>query len=125
MHDQNRMPFIGAFESTYLPAHDVDVLETSGHTERWLADLELMKGAGITKLRYPIRWHRIEAERGTYDWARQTWCWVTSVMRASVRSWISFTTPATRHGSEEVSRTATSAAPTWTSAWPSPSAIPG
>ncbi|MDQ4058392.1 MAG: family 1 glycosylhydrolase, partial [Actinomycetota bacterium] len=61
--------FIGAFESTYLPAHDVDVLESSGHVNQWKQDLELMRACGITTLRYPIRWHRIEAEQGRYDWA--------------------------------------------------------
>ncbi len=60
--------FIGGFESTYLPAHDVDVLESSGHTERWQEDLRLMKESGISKLRYPVRWHRIEQEDGVYDW---------------------------------------------------------
>jgi beta-glucosidase/6-phospho-beta-glucosidase/beta-galactosidase len=62
------LEFIGAFESTYLPAHDVDVLETSGHVDRWQADLELMAACGISRLRYPIRWHRIEEEAGRFDW---------------------------------------------------------
>jgi beta-glucosidase/6-phospho-beta-glucosidase/beta-galactosidase len=61
--------FIGAFESTYLPAHDLDVLETSGHTVRWRDDLDLLAEIGIRRLRYPIRWHRVEQERGIYDWA--------------------------------------------------------
>jgi len=60
--------FIGAFESTYLPRHDVDILETSGHVRRWQADLALLRETGITRLRYPIRWHRIEAEPAAYDW---------------------------------------------------------
>jgi len=62
------MEFIGAFESTYLPAHDTDVLELSGHTERWQKDLDLLEAAGVTRLRYPVRWHRIEAEPGHYAW---------------------------------------------------------
>ncbi len=69
MPDQNPMPFIGAFESTYLPAHDVDILETSGHVTRWREDLELLRAHGVTRLRYPIRWHRIETSPSTYDWA--------------------------------------------------------
>ena len=60
--------FVGAFESTYLPAHDVDVLETSGHTRLWRQDLELMRACGVTRLRYPVRWHRVEREPGRYDW---------------------------------------------------------
>ncbi|MDP9386326.1 MAG: family 1 glycosylhydrolase [Actinomycetota bacterium] len=68
MHELSRMPFIGAFESTYLPAHDVDVLETSGHATRWRDDLDLLRAHGVTRLRYPIRWHRIEPAPGAYDW---------------------------------------------------------
>ncbi|HUR23204.1 MAG TPA: family 1 glycosylhydrolase [Acidimicrobiales bacterium] len=45
--------------------------ETSGHIARWRADLELMLGCGVTRLRYPIRWHRIQPDRRTFDW-RQT-----------------------------------------------------
>jgi beta-glucosidase/6-phospho-beta-glucosidase/beta-galactosidase len=61
--------FIGAFESTYQPAFDVDVAETTGHASRWRADLELLLSCGVTRLRYPVRWHRIEHRRRTYDWA--------------------------------------------------------
>lgn len=60
--------FIGAFESTYLPGHDVDVLETSGHVQRWRQDLALVEECGIRRLRYPVRWHRVEQEQGSYDW---------------------------------------------------------
>ncbi|MGH9266062.1 MAG: family 1 glycosylhydrolase, partial [Acidimicrobiales bacterium] len=60
--------FIGAFESTYQPAFDVDVAETTGHVARWRADLELLVGCGVTRLRYPVRWHRIERDRRRYDW---------------------------------------------------------
>ena len=34
----------------------------------WRADLELMLACGVTRLRYPIRWHRIQANRRTFDW---------------------------------------------------------
>jgi beta-glucosidase/6-phospho-beta-glucosidase/beta-galactosidase len=61
--------FIGAFESTYLPAQDVDVLETSGHVASWRADLDLLRSCGVRRLRYPVRWHRIESEPGRFDWA--------------------------------------------------------
>jgi beta-glucosidase/6-phospho-beta-glucosidase/beta-galactosidase len=60
--------FIGAFESCYLPQHDVDILESTAHVERWRDDLALLRGAGVTRVRYPIRWHRIEQTRGRYDW---------------------------------------------------------
>ncbi len=31
---------IGAFESTYLPGHGVDVVETTGHDRLWRDDVE-------------------------------------------------------------------------------------
>ncbi|MDP9441239.1 MAG: family 1 glycosylhydrolase [Actinomycetota bacterium] len=60
---------LGAFESTYLPRHDVDVAETTGHTKRWKQDLGLLASLGVRRLRYPIRWHRVERAPGDYDWA--------------------------------------------------------
>lgn len=42
--------------------------ETSGHVDRWRADLELMVACGVTRLRYPVRWHRIQPDRRTFDW---------------------------------------------------------
>ena len=68
MPSAQSLPFIGAFESTYLPAHDVDIVETSGHSVLWRQDLELLRAHGVTRLRYPIRWHRIEPRPGEYDW---------------------------------------------------------
>lgn len=63
------IPFIGAFESTYLPRHDVDVLESTEHTRRWREDIDLMHETGVRTLRYPIRWHRVEQRRGKHDWS--------------------------------------------------------
>lgn len=63
-----RIDFVGGFESTYLPRHDVDVFESTGHSEQWRRDLLLMRTCGVRRLRYPVRWHRIEAEPGRYDW---------------------------------------------------------
>lgn len=60
---------IGGFESTYLPRHDVDVAETSGHVQRWREDLDLLAACGVRRLRYPVRWHRIERQAGVFDWA--------------------------------------------------------
>jgi beta-glucosidase/6-phospho-beta-glucosidase/beta-galactosidase len=62
------LEFVAAFESTYLPAHDVDVVELSGHDTRWRADLDAVAAAGVTRLRYPVRWHRIELEPRRYRW---------------------------------------------------------
>jgi beta-glucosidase/6-phospho-beta-glucosidase/beta-galactosidase len=65
------IPFIGAFESTYQPEHDRDVIETTQHDVRWRDDLRLMAASGVERLRYPIRWHRVERDPGVFDW-RQT-----------------------------------------------------
>ncbi|HEX2576083.1 MAG TPA: family 1 glycosylhydrolase [Aquihabitans sp.] len=59
---------VGGFESTYLPAHDRDVAEVTEHDRRWRDDIGLLQGAGVRRLRYPIRWHRVEATAGSYDW---------------------------------------------------------
>ena len=70
MSGHGRVPIemIGGFESTFMPAHDRDVAETTGHAERWRADLELLAATGVRRLRYPIRWHRVEEVEGTFDW---------------------------------------------------------
>src|SRR3712207_6043593 len=51
-----------------MPAHDVDVMETSGHVTRWREDLGTMRRLGITRVRYPVRWHRVEPEEGCFRW---------------------------------------------------------
>lgn len=65
------IPMIGGFESTYQPAFDVDVAESTGHIARWRDDLDLLRASGVEELRYPVRWHRVEREPGVFDW-RQT-----------------------------------------------------
>ncbi len=62
------MEFLTGFESTYMPLHDTDVLRVTRHDERWHDDLTMVRDTGIRRLRYPIPWHRIERERGRYDW---------------------------------------------------------
>ena len=59
---------LGGFESTFLPAHDRDIFETTEHDVRFRDDLELLKRSGVSRLRYPIRWHRVEATEGHLDW---------------------------------------------------------
>ena len=61
-------PIWGGFESTYLPYHDRDCLETGGHDRRWRQDLAALREAGVRELRYPVRWHRVEQSAGAYDW---------------------------------------------------------
>ncbi len=60
--------FVGGFESTYHPASGVDALEVTGHVARYDEDLDQLLAAGVRHLRYPLRWHRVEAEPGVYDW---------------------------------------------------------
>lgn len=59
---------IGAFESTYLPRHDRDIFESTAHDVQWKQDLDLLAGCGVTRLRYPVRWHRVEADEGVFNW---------------------------------------------------------
>jgi beta-glucosidase/6-phospho-beta-glucosidase/beta-galactosidase len=56
------------FESTFLPSHDRDVMETTGHDRRWRRDLQLVRAAGVRSVRYPIRWHRVQPAPGVFDW---------------------------------------------------------
>jgi beta-glucosidase/6-phospho-beta-glucosidase/beta-galactosidase len=63
-----KTPFLGAFESVYLPGHGLDVAERTGHVASWQGDVEPLLEAGVTRLRYPLRWHRIEPEPGRFDW---------------------------------------------------------
>jgi beta-glucosidase/6-phospho-beta-glucosidase/beta-galactosidase len=64
-----RLAVLTGFESTYLPAFDVDVLETSLHCRRLEHDLDAVRAAGVEELRYPVRWHRVEPTPGEYDWS--------------------------------------------------------
>jgi beta-glucosidase/6-phospho-beta-glucosidase/beta-galactosidase len=66
--DRAAIPFVGAFESTYQPVHDRDVIETTEHDVRWRDDLLLLESCGVADVRYPLRWHRIEPEPGVFDW---------------------------------------------------------
>ena len=68
MTDQPRIELIGGFETTYLPHKDLDVAETTQHDVRWRSDLALLGAAGVTRLRYPVRWHRVEPEERRFDW---------------------------------------------------------
>ncbi|MFN2451153.1 MAG: family 1 glycosylhydrolase, partial [Candidatus Dormibacteria bacterium] len=65
---RSRIEFLGAFESTYQPQHDVDIAETTRHTSMWREDLALLTTCGVSSLRYPVRWHRVEEAEGCYDW---------------------------------------------------------
>ncbi|HEX2148745.1 MAG TPA: family 1 glycosylhydrolase, partial [Actinomycetota bacterium] len=51
-----------------MPKHDVDIIETSQHDIRRNSDLALLAACGVRRVRYPVRWHRIEQVQGQYDW---------------------------------------------------------
>ena len=61
-------PFLTGFESTQIHGTGKDVLGGTRHVERWKHDLNLVRAQGVTCLRYPVPWHRIEMRRGVYDW---------------------------------------------------------
>jgi beta-glucosidase len=61
-------PFLTGFESTQIHGTGQDVLGGTRHLDLWEHDLQLVKAQGITSLRYPVPWHRIERRRGVYDW---------------------------------------------------------
>jgi Glycosyl hydrolase family 1 len=67
--ERTAIELIGGFDTTYLPEHDLDVAETSGHIDRRRQDLMLVRRSGIRRVRYPIRWHRAEREPGVFDWS--------------------------------------------------------
>jgi beta-glucosidase/6-phospho-beta-glucosidase/beta-galactosidase len=65
----SRLEIWTGFESTFQPAHDRDVMESTDHDAQRDSDLDLVVAAGVRHLRYPIRWHRVETSPDRYDWA--------------------------------------------------------
>jgi beta-glucosidase/6-phospho-beta-glucosidase/beta-galactosidase/glycosyltransferase involved in cell wall biosynthesis len=61
-------PFIGGFESTFLPGANVDVGQTTGLYADWSEHLDRLQAAGVTRLRYALRWHRIAEHPDRFDW---------------------------------------------------------
>ncbi len=62
------MEFLTGFESTHIFGSSKDVLDTTGHTDVFHADLRAVAALGIKTLRYSIPWHKIERDQGAYDW---------------------------------------------------------
>ena len=112
------VPFLGAFESTYLPGHDLDVLETTGHLAHWRRDLDADIATGVGAFRYPLPWHRIEAQEGRYDWRATDEALEHLRARAWSRSSTCSTTPATPPGSPTGCGTGASPAPSCASRRP-------
>lgn len=46
----------------------LDEYELTQHYEKWWEDLGLMRELGCTTVRYGIPWHRIQPEKGRWDW---------------------------------------------------------
>lgn len=61
-------PWLTGFESTHIHGTGKDVLWGTRHISLWRHDLELVRAQGVKTLRYPVPWHRIEAQPGEYDW---------------------------------------------------------
>lgn len=60
---------VAGWESTYLTSVDLDGIEVSGHALGWRTHLSAVAGTGVTHVRYPLRWHRIEPAPGQYCWS--------------------------------------------------------
>jgi beta-glucosidase/6-phospho-beta-glucosidase/beta-galactosidase/glycosyltransferase involved in cell wall biosynthesis len=57
-------------ECSFLPHIQVDQFEWTQHNRYWKEDLRrTAEEFGIKNLRYSFPWHRIEAQRGEFDWA--------------------------------------------------------
>jgi beta-glucosidase/6-phospho-beta-glucosidase/beta-galactosidase len=59
---------LGAFESTKIHGSGCDVLGTTRHVDYWREDLEMLHNSGISDLRYPVPWHRVERRPGQWNW---------------------------------------------------------
>src|SRR5688572_5131107 len=56
-------------ECSFIPHLNVDQYEWTQHNRFWRDDLKRAREElGITHLRYALPWHRIESERGQFDW---------------------------------------------------------
>src|SRR5215207_4438149 len=69
-----RLPFTefvwgAGIECSFLPHINVDQYEWTQHNRFWREDFRLAREQlGLTHLRYALPWHKIEAERGKFDW---------------------------------------------------------
>lgn len=64
----DEVAFLSGFESTYMPTHGLDSLNATGHSANWRTDLAALRAAGVTLVRYPLRWHVIETAAGKFSW---------------------------------------------------------
>ncbi len=61
-------------EDTFITAphamtgRQLDEYELTGHYDRWRHDLGLMASLGVSAARYGVPWHRIQPEKGRWEW---------------------------------------------------------
>ena len=61
-------------EDTFITAphprtgRTLDEYELTGHYVRWAEDIALLSSLGVRAARYGVPWHRIQPERGRWDW---------------------------------------------------------
>src|SRR4051794_41031427 len=67
--------WLTGIEDTFITApwqktgRTLDEYELTEHYQRWREDLTLMAELGIKAARYGVPWHRINPERGKWDWS--------------------------------------------------------
>ena len=70
----DRLPFKqfvwgAGVECSFIPHLNVDQFEWTQHDRFWRDDLKRAKEElGLTHLRYALPWHKLEPERGSFDW---------------------------------------------------------
>jgi beta-glucosidase/6-phospho-beta-glucosidase/beta-galactosidase len=68
-HRASARGLLSGIESTFQPGFGSDVAESTGHALQWRSDVDAMLATGAPRLRYPLRWHRIEQSPGVFDWS--------------------------------------------------------
>src|SRR4051812_38902627 len=57
-------------ECSFLPHINVDQFDWTQHSRYWRDDLKMIREVlGVKSLRYALPWHKIETQRGQFDWA--------------------------------------------------------
>jgi beta-glucosidase len=79
-HTDGRLHFALGVEDTFVPQsrpgeRPIDEYELTEHYRHWHSDLALARDAGATMLRWGIPWHRVNPERGQWDFD-----WLDGVM---------------------------------------------
>src|SRR3954468_2111827 len=73
--DISNLPFTkfvwgSGLECSFIPHLNVDQFDWTQHNRFWREDFKLAKEQlGINTLRYALPWHKIEPERGKFDWS--------------------------------------------------------